>query len=215
MIRSNLCDYSDAYILVSGAIEITGAGADDTEKRADERNKGVIFKNQAPFTECINEINDTQLDNVKDVDVVMPTYSLIEYSDNYSKTSVCSLQYYRDEPANTIQGPESFKSKIRIAGNISHNGNKKNIEILVPLKYLSILWRTLEMPLRNCEISLILTWSENFVISSATGKRKSALKYTKLYVPIVTLSTPYDIKLLNSLHPVFKEQLTGIDISLK
>ena len=86
MLRSSLCDYSDAYILVSGTITITGAGADDAAKRLDERNKGVIFKNCAPFTDCISEINNTQIDNAKYIDVVMPMYNLIEYSDNYSKT---------------------------------------------------------------------------------------------------------------------------------
>ena len=87
MLRSRLCDYSDAYILVSGTITITGAGADDAAKRLDERNKGVIFKNCAPFTDCISEINNTQIDNVKYIDVVMPMYNLVKYSDNYSKTS--------------------------------------------------------------------------------------------------------------------------------
>ena len=72
MLRSSLCDYSDTYILVSGTITITGAGADDAAKRLDERNKGVIFKNCAPFTDCISEINNTQIDNAKYIDVVMP-----------------------------------------------------------------------------------------------------------------------------------------------
>ena len=80
MIRSNLCDYSDAYILVSGTITITGAGADDTAKQADERNKEVIFKDCAPFTECISNITNTQTSNAKDIDVVMPMNNLIEYS---------------------------------------------------------------------------------------------------------------------------------------
>ena len=71
MIKSNLCDYSDAYILVSGAITISGEGSDDAVKLADEINKGVIFKNCAPLTECISNINNTQIDNAKDIDVVM------------------------------------------------------------------------------------------------------------------------------------------------
>ena len=87
MLRSRLCDYSDAYILVSGTVTITGARADDATKRLDERNKVVIFKNCAPFTDCISEINNTQIDNVKYIDVVMPMYNLVKYSDNYSKTS--------------------------------------------------------------------------------------------------------------------------------
>ena len=77
MIRSSSCDYSDAYILVSGTITITRAGTDDAAKRADEKNKGVIFKNYAPFTDCIRQINNTQIDNAKDIGVLMPMYNLI------------------------------------------------------------------------------------------------------------------------------------------
>ena len=86
MTSSNLCDYSDAYILVSGTITITREGADDDAKRLDERYKGVIFKNYASFIEYISNVNNTQIDSAKDIDVVMPMYNLIEYRDNYSKT---------------------------------------------------------------------------------------------------------------------------------
>ena len=87
MLKSSLCDYSDAYIHVKGKITITGEGDNDAAKRADERNKGVSFKNCAPFTICINEINNTQIDNCKDIDIIMSMYNLIEYSHNYAKTS--------------------------------------------------------------------------------------------------------------------------------
>ena len=87
MLRSNLCDYADAYILVKGTITITGAGNDDATKRLDERNKGVIFKNCASFTKCISRRNGTEIDNAQDVDIIMPMYNMIEYSDSYSKTS--------------------------------------------------------------------------------------------------------------------------------
>ena len=87
MLKSSLCDYSDAYILVKGTITIIRAGADAAATQADERDKGVVFKNCAPFTNCISEINNTQVDNAKDIDIVMPMYNLIEYSDNYAKTS--------------------------------------------------------------------------------------------------------------------------------
>ena len=80
-------NYSDAYILVSGTVTIIGEGADDAAKRVDEREKLVIFKNWAPFTDCISEINNTQINNAKDIDAVIPMYNLIEYSNNYSKTS--------------------------------------------------------------------------------------------------------------------------------
>ena len=87
MLRSSLCDYADAYILVKGTITITGAGDDAAARRADERNKSLIFKNCASFTKCISKINNTEIDNAQDIDIVMPMYNLIEYSNNYSKTS--------------------------------------------------------------------------------------------------------------------------------
>ena len=106
MLRSNLCDYANAYILVKGTITITGAGNDDGTKRADERDKGVTFKNCAPFTKCISRINNTDINNAQDKDIVMPMYNLIEYSDNYSKTSRSLWQYYKDDPKNNITDSE-------------------------------------------------------------------------------------------------------------
>ena len=96
MLRSGLRDYSDAYILVDGKIAITGAGDDAAARQADERDKGVAFKNCAPFTKCISEINNTQIGDAKDIDLVMPMYNLIEYSDNYAKIPASLWQYYRD-----------------------------------------------------------------------------------------------------------------------
>ena len=128
MLRSSLCDYSDTYILESGTITITGAVADDAAKRLDKRNKGVVFKNCAPFTDCISEINNTQLDNAKYIGVVMPMYHLSEYSYNYSKTSGSLWQYYRDDPNDNITQSESFKFKIKITGKTSAAGNTKDLE---------------------------------------------------------------------------------------
>ena len=85
MMRSNLCDYSNAYILLKGTITSDWLGDNDATKRADERSKGVIFKNCAPFTECISNINNTQINNAKYMHIMMLIYNLIEYSDNYSK----------------------------------------------------------------------------------------------------------------------------------
>ena len=140
ILKSSLCDYSDAYILVKGTITITEAGANDAARQADEREKGVSFKNCAPFINCISELNNTQIDNAKDIDIVLPMYNLIEYSDD-----------------NNIEDSESFKAKIKITGKTSNDDNEKDVEIMVPLKYLSNFWRTLEMPLINCEVNLILT----------------------------------------------------------
>ena len=157
MLRSSLCDYSDAYILVSGTITIAGARNDDAARRLDERNEGVIFKNCAPFTDCISEINNNQIDHAKYTDVVMLMYNLTEYSNNYSKTSGNLWQYYRDDPNDNTARSESFKCKIKITGKTPDAGNTKDVEKTVPLKYLTNFWRTLEMPLINCEINLILT----------------------------------------------------------
>ena len=85
MLKSSLCSYSDAYILVKGKTTITGAGDDAAVRQADKRNKGVVFKNCAPFTNCTSEIDNTQIDNCKDIDILMPMYILIEYCDNYAK----------------------------------------------------------------------------------------------------------------------------------
>ena len=104
MLRSSLCDYADAYILVKGTITITGAGDDAAARRADERNKGVIFKNCAPFTKCISRINNTDIDNAQDIDIIMPMYNLIEYNDNYSKTIGSLWQYCKDIPAANNNG---------------------------------------------------------------------------------------------------------------
>ena len=204
MLKSSLCDYSDAYILVKGRITIEGAGADAAARQADERDKGVAFKNCALFTNCISEINNMQIDNAKDIDIVMPMYNLIEYSDNYEKASGSLWQYFRDEPNGNIEDSESFKSKIKITGKTPNNNNVKDVEIMVPLKYLSDFWRTLEMPLINCAVNLILTWSSTCVITVSNGAGTFEITDTKLYVPVVTLSTQENTKLLQHLKSGFK-----------
>ena len=156
MLRSILCDYSDEYILVKGKIT-TGAGDNAAARQADERDKGVAFKNCAPFTNCLSKINNTQIDNAKDIYILMPMHNLIEYIDNYSKTSRSLWKYYRDEPNYNLADSESFKSKIKITEKTPAAGNEKDVEIMVSLKYPSNFWSTLEIPLINCEVNLILT----------------------------------------------------------
>ena len=172
MLKSSLCDYSDAYILVKGTISVNntaaqGAAANNTDKK-------VIFENCAPFTNCISEINNTQIDNAKDTDIVMPMYNLIEYSDNYGKTTGSLWQYCKDIPARNNANnaiiifsedniTDSFKFKAKITGQTGDDGTK-DVEIMVPLKYLSNFWRTFETPLINCEVNLILTWSPTCVL---------------------------------------------------
>ena len=97
MLRSSLCDYSDPYILVKGNIAVNNTAADGAA--ANNTNKKVIFKNCAPFTSCISKINNAQIDNAQYIDIVMPVYNLIEYSDNYSKTSGSLWQYCKEMPA--------------------------------------------------------------------------------------------------------------------
>ena len=180
MLKSSLCDLSCAYILVKALtiITITEAGNDAAARQVDEGKKGVIFKNCALFINCKSKLYNTEIDNVKDIDIVMPMYNLIEYSDNYSKTSGSLWQYCKDIPAvnndgnivdfNGANATDSFNFKTKIISETVNSG-RINIEIMVPLKYLSNFWRTLEMPLINCEVNLILTWSSTCVITNSTG----------------------------------------------
>ena len=107
MLRSDLCDFSDAYIVVKGDITLTktnGRGIIDI------RNRFLAFKNNAPFTNCISKINNVLIDNAEDLDIVMPMYNLLEYSKNYRKTTDSLWNYYRDEPSNPLSfNSESFK----------------------------------------------------------------------------------------------------------
>ena len=177
MIRSNLCDYSDAYILIKGTITLPSKAVADAV--VNYANIKVIFKNCATFTDCIIEINNAQVYEAQKIDLIMPIYNLIEYSDAYLKTSGSLWQYYRDEPAinndgDIIDFPEnnnnsnSFKFKQEITGQTG-NGGTMDVEIMVSLKYLSNFWRTLDMPLINCEISLHLKWSRKCVIVAGTA----------------------------------------------
>ena len=214
MLKSSLCDYSDAYILVKGTITVNNTAA--AGAAANNTNKKVIFKNCAPFTSCISEINNTQIDNAKDIDIAMPMYNLIEYSDNYAKTTGSLWQYCKDIPARNANGDiaifaennttDSFKFKAKITGQTENNGTK-DVEIMVPLKYLSNFWRTIEMPLINCEVNLILTWSSRCVLIATAVQNQAAtfeITDTKLYVPVVTLSTQESTKFLQQLKSGFK-----------
>ena len=214
MLKFSLCDYSDAYILVKGTISANNTAAAGAAVNNNDRK--VIFKNCAPFTNCISEINNTQIDNAKDIDIVMPIYNLIEYSDNYAKTTGSLWQYCKDIPARNNNNEiteytggnttDSFNFKEKITGRTADDGTK-DVEIMVPLKYLSNFWRTLEMPLINCEVNLILTWSSTCVLFSTNiggQNAKFAITDTKLYVPVVTLSTQENTKFLQQLKSGFK-----------
>ena len=209
MLKSSLCDYSDAYILVKGTISVNNTARAGVA--LNNTNKKVIFKNCAPFTNCISKINNTQIDNAKDIDIVMPMYNLIEYSDNYAKTTGTLWQYCKDIPAlnvndeiiafNVNNTADSFKFKAKITGETEDDGTKD------PLKYLSNFWRTLEMPLINCEVNLILTWSSSCVLVASSTQNQNAtfaITDTKLYVPVVTLSTQENTKFFQQLKSGFK-----------
>ena len=131
-------------MLVKGKITITGAGADAAARKADERDKGVIFKNCTPFINCKSEINNTEIDNAKDIDIVVPMYKLLEYSDNYSKTSRNLWQYYKDEPNDNLADYKSFKPKIKITGNIPADGSTEdNCTIKIFKKFFENSWNAI------------------------------------------------------------------------
>ena len=117
---------------------------------------------------------------------------------------VCLWQYYRDEPNDNLADSGSFNSRIKITGKTTAAGNEKDVEIMVSLKYLSDFWRTLEMLLINCEVNLILACSSTCVITNSTGVEIFAKTDTKLYVPVVTLSTQDNSMLLQQLKSDFK-----------
>ena len=197
-IESSLCDYSDAYILVTGNVRATLNNAATQ----------VIFKNCAPFKDCRREINDTFVDFIN---ITMSMYNLTEYSDNYSDTSESLWNYKRDEiidnadVTNDTNAP-SFKYKANVIGNTENNGTKSGVKLAVPLKYLSNFWRSLEMPLINCKIEISLKWIENCMLTTATT---AIFKMTdaKPYVPIVTLSSEDNVKLSKLLSEGFKRSI--------
>ena len=225
MLKSSLCDYSDAYILVKGTISVNNTAAQGAA--VNNTNKKVIFKNCAPFTNFISEINNTQIENATDTDIVMHMYNLIEYSNNYAKTTRSLWQYCKDIPAGNANDEiivfdvnnvtDSFNFKVKITSRTGNKG-RKDVEIMVPLKYLSNFWRTLEMPLINCEVNLILTWSSTCVLI-ATGTQNQAATFattdTKLYVPVVTLSTLENTKFLQQLKSGFKRVINWNKYLLK
>ena len=189
MLGSDLCDYSDAYIIVKGNITFgkktfTANDFDAPNNTAANATatlwwKKLVFKDNAPFISWISKINGVQIDNAEDLDVLMPMYNLLEYSKNYRKTADSLWNYYRDEPnsgANgginySIMGSKSFDYQANfIESSVTQNNlTKSDVKIVMLLEYLSSFWRNLNIPLINCEIELILTWFKNCVlISKAT-----------------------------------------------
>ena len=191
-IESILCDYSDAYILVTGNITAT----------PNNESTQAVFKNCAPFEKCRTEIN---------INITMPMYNLIEYSDNYSDTSGSLWHFKRDEITNNSDvtnddNAPSFKHKASLIGDAGNNGRKNGIKIVVPLKYLSNFWRSLEMPLIHCNVDLSLKWYERCLRAAATTAT-FRITDAKLYVPIVSLSIEDNSKLTKLLNEGFKRPI--------
>ena len=163
MTQSDFCNYGDAYTVVKGTINVIDSNNDAYDKK-------WAFKNNSPFISSILKINNTLTDNAEHLDIVMPLYN----SKNYSKTTGRLYNYSREEPNNgavrdmhySINDSESFDYKTSITGGWEINSTEKEVEIAVLSKYLSSFRRTLDIPLINCEINLVLSWSENYVITS-------------------------------------------------
>ena len=191
MLRSSLCDYSDAYILVKGTATVNG-----NEPR-DRQNRPLILKNNAPFVSCMTKINNEFIEDADDLDIVMPMYNLLEYSKNYRKTIGSLYNYYRDELSDDndndnfgnikVVNSEAFKYKNKIIENTynvdstrlaaasgrepnpdyrANLSGTSNVILAIPLKYLGNFWRALNIPLISCEVSLELKWNKNCVITS-------------------------------------------------
>ena len=203
-LESSLCDYSDAYVLVTEDIVVKNANS--ANLAADAK---VKLKNSAPFINCRTEINGTFVDEAKFIYIIMPMYNLIEYSDNYSDTSGSLWQFKRDEiedNANvTIANSSPFNYKSKFVGDTNNTEDLKDVKIVVPLKYLSNFWRSSEMPLINGKVELSLTWikscilaaSVNIANDSIADAAKVTFKITdaKHYAPVVTLSIVHNAKL--------------------
>ena len=160
MLRSDLCDYSDAYVWVKGKITITNPN-DNVNF-----NKELTLKNNASFVSCISKISGELVENAGDLDIAIPMHNLLEYSKNYEKTSGSFFNYYRDEPNETtigagnnainisIRNSKSFDYKTEIMGSLdAGEDEKEDVTIAISLKYLGNFWRSLDIPLTNCEIT--------------------------------------------------------------
>ena len=218
-IKANLCDYSDAYILVTGDTKVAAVAVDSN----------VAFKNCALFTRCATHINDEHIDTAENLYIIMPMCNLIEYSDNYSDSCGSLHQFKRDEsPMNNDGNPlnvaldnsASFKYKASLLGKADDaDGNDrslKNIKLVVPLKYLSNFFRSLEMPLINYKIHLELNLNNNCIMYGADNydgndndNREATFQITstKLHVPVVSLSTKDNVNLTEQLNEGFKRSV--------
>ena len=236
MLRSDLCDFSEAYIVVIGTVTVS---ADERDR--DEMKRQVILKNNVPFFSCISKINSVLVENAEDLDIVMPMYNFLKYSKSYSKTSASLWNYFRDEltddtndnngPNKNVINSKSFKYETSITGstynvprriadadgnpvnNPNYDQNKRGtgeVEIAVPLKHLGNFWNNLNILLINC----VITSREKRILVAGLPNRGDSpesaafkIKECKLYVPVVTLSADNDNKLLEQLKTGFKRTI--------
>ena len=210
--------FNDAYFVLKGNITVV-------RPNKAKRNKAVAFKNNPPFINCISKTIGLKFDNAEDLDVAMLVYNLLDCSKNDRKTTGSLWNYYRDEPSDSFfSNSESFKYKTSITGNTYNVGDgeegydgtkdgKDETEVVIRLKYLSSFWRSLNIPIINCEVELILTWPKNCILADMTpashppGELSFKITNTKLYVPVVTLSKKDDIKLVEQLKSGWKRTI--------
>ena len=212
--------YSDVYILVTGDIKVTGIAADTN----------VAFKNFAPFTRCATHTNDEHIEISDNLDIIMPMYNFIEYSDNYADSSGSLYQFRRDEsPTNAgnssnvaLDNSTSFKYKASLLRKATDADSDDrlltNAKIVVPLKYLPNFFRSIEMPLINCKIHLELNYGANtFAGGDNDNNRETKFQITstKLYIPVVTLSTKDNKNLTIHLMEDLNDQSIRMSINQK
>ena len=197
VVKPFLWDYADGYILVTGNVTVEGGNA----------NTKAPFKNCHPFTKSTIHLNDESVEDSDNLDIIMNMYNLNEYFDNY-EDSTASLYHYKKQEQNyagngnvnniTANASTSFEYKSKFLGNATEkDGNAvlKNVQIVVPLKYVSSFFRSLEMPLINTKIYIQLNYTKHSVISDNAGTSTFKITKTELHVPVVTLKTEGNNKL--------------------
>ena len=218
VLKPNLCDYAEAYILVDGTIRATNA----------VNNIRLALKNCPPFTKCNLEINDEHVDIAENLDIVMPMYNLIEYSDNYQDSSATLYQYKRDEPPEddavadlTADNSDSLKYKINLLGNVTEvvgdaaGVRRLNVKVVVPLKYLRNFFRSLQMPLINCKIKLNLTWKKNVCYQLVLVKQYLLIMIQNCMFQLLLCQKKIIKILLNNKIKHFKDLFIGMNIKQK
>ena len=218
VLKPNLRDYAEAYILVDGTIRAANA----------VNATRLALKNCASFTKCNLEINDKHVDTAENLDIIMPMYNLIEYSDNYQDSSATLYQYKRDEAPEddavadlTANNSNSLKYKIKLLGNVTQVASdaagvrRLNVKVVVPLKYLSNFFRSLEMPLINCKIKLNLTWKKECVLSIGAGEAVFIINDTNCTFQLLLCQKKIIKILLNNKIKDFKDLFIGTNIKQK